>query len=230
MKTLAQNLREKLKARGLTQKQLAERANISQVMVHKLISGKTKESSKLVAIAAVLECTAEELMYGSKKGPVTEEAEWAGPMEVWDNDTPLNSDEVEIPFFVDVELAAGHGITEVREYGGAKLRFSKSTLKKSNVNPAYAACVKVSGNSMEPIIPHGTTIGIDAAQTNIIDGKMYAINHDGMLRVKTLYKLPGNGLRIRSFNNDEYPDERYEGEELKHITIIGKVFWYSVLI
>jgi phage repressor protein C with HTH and peptisase S24 domain len=51
-----------------------------------------------------------------------------------------------------------------------------------------------------------------------------------MLRIKTLYKLPGGGLRLRSFNIDEWPDERFESECLKQITIIGKVFWYSVLL
>ena len=28
---------------------------------------------------------------------------------------------------------------------------------------------------------------------------MYAFDHDGQLRVKLLYRLPGGGLRIRSF-------------------------------
>jgi phage repressor protein C with HTH and peptisase S24 domain len=230
MKTLAQNLQEKLKASGLTQKELAERANISQVMVHKLISGKAKESSKLVAIAGVLGCTAEELMYGLEKHVPTSNAEWAGPMETWDSNTPLSDDEVEIPFYMEVELAAGHGVSDIREYRGPKLRFAKSTLRKSSVDPTNAACVRVSGNSMEPVLPNGSTVGVDISKTEVTDGKMYAINHDGMLRVKTLYKLPGGGLRLRSFNIDEWPDERYEGEVIKQIKIIGKVFWYSVLI
>ncbi|MDP5145494.1 helix-turn-helix transcriptional regulator [Shewanella sp. ULN5] len=230
MKTLAQNIQNKLKASGLTQKELAERANISQVMVHKLISGKAKESSKLVAIAGVLGCTAEELMFGTKNPAPSSNAEWAGPMETWDSNTPLNDDEVEIPFYMEVELAAGHGITETSEYHGPKLRFAKSTLRKSSVDSTKAACVRVSGNSMEPVLPNGSTVGVDTSQTDVIDGKMYAINHDGMLRVKTLYKLPGGGLRLRSFNTDEWPDERCEGDDLKQIKIIGKVFWYSVLL
>ncbi|GGP37553.1 transcriptional regulator [Shewanella algicola] len=230
MKTLAQNLQEKLKASGLTQKELAERANISQVMVHKLISGKAKESSKLVAIANVLGTTAEELITGKVRAKAEANAEWAGPMETWDSNTPLSDDEVEIPFYMEVELAAGHGIVEMPHYYGPKLRFAKSTLRKSNVDPTNAACVRVSGNSMEPVLPNGSTVGVDTSQTNVIDGKMYAINHDGMLRIKTLYKLPGGGLRLRSFNLDEWPDERYEGDDLKQITVIGKVFWYSVLL
>ena len=151
--------------------------------------------------------------------------------EFWDSDTPLSEDEVEIPFYMEVELAAGHGVAEVTaHYHGPKLRFAKSTLRKSHVDPENAACVRVNGNSMEPVLPHGSTVGVDTSQTNVIDGKMYAINHDGMLRIKTLYKLPGGGLRLRSFNTDEWPDERYEGDDLKQITVIGKEFWYSVLL
>jgi phage repressor protein C with HTH and peptisase S24 domain len=230
MKTLAQNLQEKLKASGLTQKELAERANISQVMVHKLISGKAKESSKLVAIASVLGCTAEELISGKIRKRFSIEAEWAGPMETWDSSTPLNDNEVEIPFYMEVELAAGHGIAEALHYNGPKLRFAKSTLRKSNVDPTNAACVRVNGNSMEPVLPNGSTVGVDKSQTSVIDGKMYAINHDGMLRVKTLYKLPGGGLRLRSYNLDEYPDERLNADQLEQVKVIGKVFWYSVLV
>jgi phage repressor protein C with HTH and peptisase S24 domain len=61
---------------------------------------------------------------------------------------------------------------------------------------------------------------------------MYAINHGGQLRVKTLYRLPGGGVRMRSYNREEHPDEEYIAEEMiaKEIIIIGKVFWYSVLL
>lgn len=227
MNILATNIKDRLKAIGLTQKELADRANISQVMVHKLVSGKTTSTSKIVDLAKALNCSADWLMYGehTKQG-----AEWIGSIEAWDNETTLHRDEVEVPFFTEVELAAGDGIIPTRENHGPKLRFSRSTLKRQGVEPEHAACVKVSGNSMEPVLPNGSTVGVDTVNRNIIDGKMYAINHDGMLRVKLVYRLPGGGVRLRSYNSDEYPDERYDEELAKHIHIIGRVFWYSVLI
>ncbi len=236
MKTLAQNIRDRMEAIGMTQKELAERADISQVMVHKLVSGKVKTTGKLLNIAAALRCTAEELQYGEEGAKakaanrIESNAEWAGGFEIWDSDTPLGEDEVEIPFYMEVELAAGDGILDSREFKGPKLRFTKSTLKRQGVNSDYAACVKVNGNSMEPILPHGSTVGVDTSATNVIDGKMYAVNHDGMLRIKVLYKLPGGGLRLRSYNTDEYPDERLNADQVKQIKVIGKVFWYSVLL
>ena len=125
MKTLAQNISHRLKASGLTQKELAERANISQVMVHKLISGKTKSTSKLLDIAAALGCTAEQLQYGLVQPKKEANAEWAGEFEPWDNGSLLGQDEVEVPFYMEVELAAGQGIVEAVEYNGPKLRYDK---------------------------------------------------------------------------------------------------------
>ncbi|MCY1309102.1 HTH-type transcriptional regulator PrtR [compost metagenome] len=59
-----------------------------------------------------------------------------------------------------------------------------------------------------------------------MDGKVYALKDDGMLRVKVLYRLPGGKVRLRSYNRDEYDDEE---RELAEIMIIGRVFWSSVL-
>ena len=156
-------------------------------------------------------------------------AEWHAGFELWDGDTPLRDDEVALPFYREVELAAGSGSTFVQENGGCKLRFAKSTLKKSRVEPHHAACVTVSGNSMLPVLRHGTTVGIDTSKKSIIDGEMYAIDHDGMLRVKMLYRTPGGGIRIKSYNNDEFPDEFISPEKAAEIKIIGWVFWWSVL-
>lgn len=153
------------------------------------------------------------------------------PIEEWDDTTPLDPDEVELPFFKEVELSAGKG-SEVRlETNGRMLRFGKRTLQKKGIDPAMAGCVPVNGNSMEPVLPDGSTVGVDTAVTSIQDGKMYAIDHDGQLRVKLLYRLPSSGLRLRSYNSEEHPDERYDSDYARdHIRIIGKVFWYSVLL
>lgn len=153
------------------------------------------------------------------------------PMEVWDNETPLGPDEIELPFYEEVELSAGKGSEVMLETSGRKLRFGKRTLQKKGVPPEAAACAAVTGNSMEPVLPDGSTVGIDTSFTHVLDGKMYAIDHSGQLRVKLLYRLPGGGLRLRSHNSEEHPDERYEGDYVaQHIRVIGKVFWYSVLL
>lgn len=162
---------------------------------------------------------------------VLSNAEYAGPIDLWDDDTPLDDDEVYVPFLKEVELSAGSGRTHIEPSHNKKLRFGKMTLRRQNVQPSEAVCVTVSGNSMEPVLPDGSTVGVDQGKTSVIDGKMYALNHSGQLRVKTLYRLPGGGVRMRSYNRDEHPDEEYSPQEMldKEIIVLGRVFWSSVL-
>lgn len=159
-----------------------------------------------------------------------DELEFLGHMDAWDSDTPLGPDEVEVPLFREVEIAAGGGRTEVIENHGAKLRFARSTLVRAGVDPDNAACAKVKGNSMERLIPDGTTVGVDTGDKEVRDGEIYAFDHDGMLRVKYLQRKPGGGLRVISENISEYPPEDYTPEEVaQDIRMIGRVFWWSVL-
>ncbi len=153
------------------------------------------------------------------------------PVETWDDETPLGEDEVELPFFKEVEMSAGKGSEVALEAHGRKLRFGRRTLQRKNITPEAAACATITGNSMEPVLPDGTTVGIDTAATAIQDGKMYALDHDGQLRIKLLYRAPGSGIRLSSYNRTEHPDETYDAEYVQDkIRVIGKVFWYSVLL
>ncbi|MCF7537566.1 XRE family transcriptional regulator [Pseudomonas petrae] len=149
------------------------------------------------------------------------------PISVWDDDTPVDDDEVEIPFLREVELSAGSGRTVIEQSTTARLRFGKRSLRAQGVQFDQAVCVVVNGNSMEPVLPHGSTVGVNTAQTSVTDGKIYALKHDGQLRVKTLYRVPGGGIRMRSYNQSEHPDEIYTLDEMakKEIEIIGRVFW-----
>lgn len=160
-----------------------------------------------------------------------DELEFFGHMDAWDSDTPLDEDEVELPLFREVELAAGAGQTQVVENHGAKLRFAKSTLSRAGVVEENAACAFVRGNSMEPVMPDGTCVGVNTGDTAIRDGEIYAIDHDGMLRVKYLHRRPGGGIKIVSQNVAEHPTEEYSAQEAidNGIRIIGRVFWWSVL-
>ncbi|MGY2143079.1 LexA family transcriptional regulator [Pseudomonas azotoformans] len=153
-------------------------------------------------------------------------------IDAWDDDSPLRPDEVWLPFLEEVELDAGPGMFAVEESSSAKLRFFKQDLRRNGVQADQAKCVSVSGNSMVPVLRDGATVGVNVGKNtlkDIVDGEMYAINHNGQLRVKQVYRLP-NGLRIRSYNRDEYPDEDYSFAEIQEqqISIIGHVFWWAM--
>jgi len=155
-----------------------------------------------------------------------------GSIETWDDETPLDDDEVYVPFLHEVELAAGSGRFAIEENANSRLRFNKKDLRHNGVQFSNAKCVKVGGNSMVPVLRDGATVGVNVGKnslSDIVDGEMYAINHNGQLRVKQVYRIP-TGLRLRSFNRDEHPDEDYTFQQIQEqqISILGHVFWWAM--
>lgn len=204
-----------------------DRSYISQ-----LISGKTPSFGEKAARRLEMENNMPAFYLDTPQSKTTENIssniKELGSFDLWDRNTPLNSDEVAVPFYQDVRLSAGNGFADdIADYNNFKLRFSKATLRKQGVQFENAVCVIADGNSMEPVIPDGTTVGIDLGNKTIRDGKIYAINHGGLLRIKLLYNMPNEQVKIRSYNSDEHPDEI---AELQDISVLGKVFWYSVLL
>lgn len=237
IKNSGDRLRQLMLERGLTPKALASQLNVTPQVLNNWFKRGLPARAAFLA-AREFQVSVEWLETGtvSFDGPPApyvppSNATMIGPIDVWDDDTPLDDDEVEIPFLKEVELSAGSGRTAVQRSSTRKLRFGKMTLRNQGVQPDQAVCVTVHGNSMEPVLPDGSTVGVDLSSTMVRDGKMYAVNHDGELRVKTLYRIPGGGIRMRSFNVDEHRDEEYTAQELadKNITVLGKVFWSSVL-
>lgn len=219
----------RMKDLKVTQESLAEKLGVTQGAVAHWLSGRREPDLETIGrILAILGLPPLQ-MVDTPARPIESNAELIGMLSGWDSSTPLHDDEVAIPLYKEVEMAAGHGATEVVEVPGRLLRFAKSTLREAGVLESNAACATVSGRSMERLIMDGATIGIDRGTTNIIDGEIYAFDHDGMLRVKYLYRLPGGGLRIRSENHEEYPDEIIQPEQLSHIRILGWVFWWSTI-
>lgn len=229
-----------MKEAGHTQGSLAKAVGMAQSSVWKLVSGGAKGTRKLVDIARVLDVRPEWLSDGSEPmrdhgfkahnpdSTIPPESEWE-PADAWDSGTPLGDDEVEIPFLRDIELAAGDGSYSEDDYNGFKLRFSKATLRRvgADSNGLGVLCFPARGNSMEPIIPDGTTVAVDTNNKKIIDGDLYAINHGGLKRIKQLYRLPNHRISVRSFNKEDHPDQDADAEEIE---VIGRVFWYAVLL
>lgn len=230
MTTFTERLNSALKQSGMSQHQLAEKVKISQPAIQKLLSGKSNTSRKIVEIANALNVDLLWLTKGVGKSKLTKNsanATMLGVIEEWDSKTPLDEDEVAVPFYKDVRLSAGNGFADdIEDYNGYKLRLSRSTMRKYGIDKDCAVCLTVYGDSMEPVFRDGSTVGINQADTNIRDGKIYAINHDGLLRIKILERLPGNQVKIRSYNSD-YDDETVS---LDDITILGRVWWQSSIL
>lgn len=145
----------------------------------------------------------------------------------WSSKDPLPDDDyVFVPYLKESCFKGGAGAYEIPDYNGYRLPFGKSTLKRKGINPDNVFCCTLTGDSMEEKIAEDAAIAVDTGETAIRDGKIYAFAQDGMFRVKYLIRQPGNSVLIRSHNSGFYPDET---APLDSLTVIGRVFWWSVL-
>lgn len=223
---LADRVKERRDVLGITQTELADKVGIKQQSIASIENGETKNPRKIFELAQALKCSAHWLKTGQQESNATQ----LEGVSLWEEDSEDEDDDVYLPFFKEAQLAAGDGRVVELDCDGKKLKFSLRSLKKLGVKPEEAACMSVWGNSMEPVLPDGATVAINTGSTEIKDGKIYALDHEGMARVKMMYRLPGGGIRLRSFNTDEYPDEIYLGEDSNKIRVVGSVFWYGVTI
>ena len=218
------------KAAHKTQKEVAEAVKITQSNYSQLETGRAQSSAYLPAIAKFLGVSAYWLQTGN-----SDEAQNNSsfiPVEEWDSDTPVELDEVEIPYFKDFLLACGSGmIGEASVDEWRRLRMSKRTLKNMGVENANAVAMTASGDSMRPTITDKATVFVDIGRTRIKDGKVFAIEHGGLFKFKRLYALPMGGVRIVSDNADEYPEERLTAQEVQEqeFKVIGWAFSWQTM-
>lgn len=145
----------------------------------------------------------------------------------WDDDTPLDDDEVAVPFYKNISIACGTG--SVCVIGGKedrRLHISKATLRRISATVDEVFAIKADGNSMSPIIDDGDTLWIDKSKRNVKDGRIFIFQYGGLCMCKRLYLMPNNGLRVVSDNVDEYKEFIISADEIieNEFIMIGWVF------
>lgn len=146
------------------------------------------------------------------------------PILAWDHPDDLPEGEFVMVPKLDIKLSAGNGHEqlEINLTRSTPLAFRASWVREKRLKPSKLAAMTATGNSMEPGIFDGDSLVVDTSQTEVLDGKVYALWYDGGERVKRLYRLPGGGLRIKSDNPDHPPIE-VQPEKLEHVRILGRV-------
>ena len=150
MNTLAERLLFAMDKMGKNQVELAALAGTSQVTISNILNGVTKSPRNGLQIAKALKISPEWLLNGTGEMVQTKiESNVAetGSFDLWDRNTPLNDDEVEVPLFQEIRLAAGNGFADdIMDYNNFKLRFSRATLRRQGVQYENAVCVVADGN------------------------------------------------------------------------------------
>lgn len=227
MTDLATRLRDVRLKQRKSQLEVAEAVGMKQPTYQALESGKNKKSSFLPAIANYLKVDVYWLLNGDESMlPVHIK------VDDWDDSTPLDDDETEIPFFKDFSFACGSGsINDAITHEKRRLRMSKATLKGLSIDKGNAVAATASGDSMSPTINDGDTIHIDLGRKTIKDGKIFAVSFGGLQYAKRLYNLPFGGVRIVSDNEDEFEEIRMTADEAKmqEFQIIGWIWQIAKL-
>ena len=226
MQTTSDRINQRMRDLGLQHKDLVAATGASKGTVTNWISGVNNPTGKrLVQLAQALKTTSSWLLTGNSTPEFTQ-------VEPWDSNTPLDDDEIEIPFFKDFSFACGGGsIGEAIANETRKLRMSKATLRNLSIMKENAVAATAIGDSMSPTIKDGDTIHVDLGRKNIKDGKIFAICIGGLFYCKRLYNLPLGGVRIVSDNSTEFPEFHLSEQDRvdQQFEIIGWVWQISSL-
>ncbi len=210
----------------LKQVDLMEATGATKGAVSKWVSGiNVPRSEFMPALSQVLKTSENWILTGNSTPEFTQ-------VEPWDSNTPLDDDEIEIPFFKDFSFACGAGsISEAIANETRKLRMSKATLRNLSITKENAVAATAIGDSMSPTIKDGDTIHVDLGRKKIKDGKIFAICIGGLFYCKRLYNLPLGGIRIVSDNAIEFPEMHLSTQEVvdQQLEIIGWVWQISSL-
>ena len=203
---LHERIQQKLDEKNLKQADIARATGKSSAAVTKWLRGENvPKTEALKQIAKLLNVDDEWLLTGKGSSSAIPHLT---PVATWDDSTPLEEDEVEIPFFKDFSFACGSGaINEHIANEKRKLRMSKATLRNLSISKENAVAATASGDSMSPTIQDGDTIHIDLGRTEIKDGRIFVICIGGLHYAKRLYNMPFGGVRIVSDNSVEFPEQ-----------------------
>lgn len=128
---------------------------------------------------------------------------------------------------VAVDLSAGNGKAAWYVEEKDPVPFMVDYVKRLGVKPQDAVMVKVSGDSMERTLFDDDSVIVDKSDTTVRDNGVYALVVGDELLVKRLFKRPGGGLLIASDNKERYPELEVSPDDLRYISIIGRVKYRS---
>lgn len=236
---LAKNLEFLMNKKGLNANSLQDKAGITQSTTSRILNGTTRNprDSVLKQYVDFFGIDMADLRYKDLSKEIETEPLPANldmtlsAVSEWNDETPLETDEVAIPFYKDVSFACGSGSVNYEDYGGRKLRMGKYTLRNLGVSFHNAFAATACDDSMTPYIQDGDTIFIDRGRTTIKDGRIFAIRHGELHYCKRLYRNPDGSIRVVSDNSEEFPEKTVSKADLiaGNFEVIGWVFSVSRL-
>lgn len=122
-----------------------------------------------------------------------------------------------------IDFSAGPGCINYEEDTESEGKsYRLSWLQKHRLRADKLKVFHVSGDSMEPVLFDGDSITVNTADTEILNGRVYAFTYAGEFRVKRLRKLMNGSISVLS-DNPSWDTEIIPTAETVNIHIVGRV-------
>lgn len=219
MSTLAQRLKLARTQAGLSQTKLGEKIGVSQNAIQKIESG--GETKYINQLAKALNVNSDWLQFGvgEKENKQTDD------VEMIESDKDYSDTHISIDLY-DIKLSARNG-KPVLEWTPRKsdepLLFREAWFKAKRLSPQNCKAMYVRGHSMTPVLENWDTVIVDIADTEIVDGEIYALIYNHNFYIKQVVRT-GKGIDLLSYN-PEYPPIPVSTAELNDLQIIGRKVW-----
>lgn len=210
--TIGSRIEELMKEQNINQSILAERVEVKQSTISRIVDGKFKKSRHLTTIAKVLNTTVDYLLYGTLEQKYTEKTSPSN-FRIKEHDFMLIS-----MYDTDAENSKKDEV----------LMLHKSMIP-GGLDIDNLRFINQIDDAMYPKISRNSKVAFSLDQTQVVHGLAYVIKN-GLLReqVRFLYPLSNGGLRVAGTpeQSQYFPDEIISKEELENGTfkVLGKVF------
>ena len=225
--SISTRIKQARKAAKMTQEELAKKTGLKQSTISDLEVGRSHGTTSIASLAAALGVSP--LWLEAGKGPMSAADGDLAPVvgssvRAQHADDPIPDDVVQV-FESRIKFSAGNGKVATFELveDGEPALYRHSWLQKNSLKPERIRRFPVSGDSQEPTLYDGDVVLVNLEETEVVDGKLYAIRYDNDLRIKFLFRKLDGTLILRS-KNPAYPDEEVSPEVAnEYISIIGRV-------
>jgi phage repressor protein C with HTH and peptisase S24 domain len=123
---------------------------------------------------------------------------------------------------LSVEASAGPGTVGAAEAAFDTFRFSRRWLREQGLDPSMLSAIRVSGDSMEPLLRDGDEILVDRSPQPFREG-IHVLRMGEVLHVKRVQAGPPGRVRLISANPAYEPVK----VSMDEIDVIGRVVWKS---
>ena len=145
----------------------------------------------------------------------------AGDPAEEEEDFEFNSDD-----FVGVDkivASAGTGAEVISEQITDRVQFRRSWMRSHGMKPYLCRIVTVTGESMEPTLPDGTSILVNMGQQEPREGRIFVLRIEDEILVKRLIRDPDAGWLVQNDNRNKraWPTRPWPDDA----QIVGQVKW-----